>query len=126
MMLLSLFSGLALFLASLGIYGVMSHVVKERSRELGLRMALGATRSGLFSLVLKGGMTLAGIGLVLGLGGAFALTRLLRSQLYNVEATDPLTLGMVVGVLLIVAVLAICLPANRAARVDPMTNLRTE
>ena len=126
MVFLSLFSGLALFLASLGIYGIMSHVVRERSRELGLRMALGATRSGLFALVLTGGMKLAGVGLALGLGGAYALTRLLRSQLYNVEPTDPLTLLMVVGVLLSVAVLAICLPANRAARVDPMTNLRTE
>jgi predicted permease len=126
MIFLSLFSGLALFLASLGIYGVMSHLVKERSRELGLRMALGATRSGLFGLVLAGGVRLAGIGLALGLGGAVALTRLLQSQLYNVEPTDPLTLVMVAGVLLGVAVLAICLPANRAARVDPMTNLRTE
>jgi ABC-type antimicrobial peptide transport system permease subunit len=101
-------------------------MVKERSRELGLRMALGATRPSLFSLVVKSGLRLAGIGLLLGTGGAFALTWLLQSQLFGVSAADPMTLTTVVVVLLGVALLAILLPANRAARVDPIDNLRTE
>jgi predicted permease len=126
MLLLSLFSGLAMLLASLGIYGIMAHMVKERSRELGLRMALGATRPSLFGLVMQNGLKLAGIGLMLGVGGAFALTRLLQSQLFGVSAADPMTLTTVVVVLLGVALLAILLPANRAARVDPIDNLRTE
>ncbi|UCG84864.1 MAG: ABC transporter permease [Gemmatimonadota bacterium] len=126
MQLLTLFSGLAMLLASLGIYGIMAHMVRDRSRELGLRMALGATRPGLFGLVIKSGLTLAGIGLVLGIGGSFALTRLLQSQLFDVSATDPVNLAAVVCILLGVALLAICIPAGRAARVDPIDNLRTE
>jgi predicted permease len=126
MTLLTLFSALAMLLAALGIYGIMSHMVRERSRELGLRMALGATRGALFNLVIGGGMKLAGIGLVLGVIGSLWLTRVMQSQLYNVEATDPITLVVVVGILLGVAVLAICIPAGRAARVDPIANMRSE
>jgi ABC-type antimicrobial peptide transport system permease subunit len=119
MQLLTLFSGLAIVLASLGIYGIMSHMVRERSRELGLRMALGATGPTLFGLVLKRGLALAGIGLAIGIAGALGLTRLLQSQLYEVAASDPVTLSAV-------ALLAVCIPANRAARVDPIVNLRAE
>jgi predicted permease len=126
MQLLTLFSGLAIVLASLGIYGIMSHMVRERSRELGLRMALGATGPTLFGLVLKRGLALAGIGLAIGMAGALGLTRLLQSQLYEVAASDPVTLTAVGGILLGVAVLAVCIPANRAARVDPIVNLRAE
>jgi len=126
MMLLTLFSALAMLLASLGIYGIMAHMVRERARELGLRMALGATRTALFNLVLGGGLRLAGIGLLLGVAGSLVLTRVMQSQLFNVAATDPITLAVVVGILLAVAVLAICIPANRAARVDPIANLRSE
>jgi predicted permease len=126
MTLLTLFSVLAMLLASLGIYGILSHMVRERSRELGLRMALGATRRALFNLVLGGGLKLAGIGLVLGVVGSLWLTRLMQSQLYDVEATDPITLAAVVVILLGVAVLAICIPAGRAASVDPIANMRTE
>ena len=126
MQLLTLFSGLAMLLASLGIYGIMAHMVRDRARELGLRMALGATRPDLFGLVIKSGLTLAGIGLALGIGGSFALTRLLQSQLYEVSATDPANLAVVVCILLGIALLAICVPAGRAARVDPLENLRTE
>ena len=124
--LLTLFSGFAILLASLGVYGVMSHTVRERSRELGLRMALGATRPALFSLVIKSGLGLAVIGVSLGVGGSLLLTRLMESQLFGVDATDPVTLAVVAGILLGVAVFAICLPAYRAARVDPLENLRTE
>jgi predicted permease len=126
MQLLTLFSGLAIVLASLGIYGIMSHMVRERARELGLRMALGATGPTLFGLVLKRGLVLAGIGLAIGIAGALGLTRLLQSQLYEVAASDPFTLAAVGGILLGVALLAICVPANRAARVDPIENLRAE
>jgi len=126
MTLLTVFSGLAILLASLGIYGIMSHMVRERSHELGLRKALGATQAGLFGLVLKNGLKLAAIGLVLGLGGSLWLTRLMQSQLFNVDAVDPLTLAAVAGILLAVAVLAVCIPANRASRSDPISSLRAE
>ena len=126
MQLLTVFSGLAILLASLGIYGIMSQMVRERSRELGLRMALGATRPALFKMVLQNSLKLAGIGLVIGLGGAFGLTRLLQSQLYGVGATDPATLVTVAAVLMGVAVIAVSIPAQRAASVDPIENLRTE
>lgn len=126
MQLLTVFSGLAILLASLGIYGIMSQMVRERSRELGLRMALGATRPALFKMVLQNSLKLAGIGLVIGLGGAFGLTRLLQSQLYGVGATDPATLVTVAAVLMGVAVIAVSIPAQRATRVDPIENLRTE
>ncbi len=122
--LLILFSGLAILLASLGVYGIMSNMVRERSRELGLRMALGATRPALFSLVIRSGLTLAVIGLVVGLGGSLMLTRLMESQLFGVDATDPMTLVVVAGILLGVAVLAMCIPAQRAARLDPIENLK--
>jgi predicted permease len=126
MTLLTVFSGLAILLASLGIYGIMSHMVRERSHELGLRKALGATQFGLFGLVLKNGLRLAAIGLALGLGGSLWLTRLMQSQLFNVDAVDPTTLAVVVGILLAVAVSAICIPANRASRSDPISSLRAE
>ncbi len=126
MMLLTLFSTLAMLLASLGVYGIMSQMVRERSRELGLRMALGATRATLFNLVVMGGLKLAVIGILLGLVGSLALTHLMQSQLYNVDATDPITFALVVGILLGVAILAVSIPAGRAAQVDPIVNMRSE
>ncbi len=126
MQLLTLFSGLAMILAALGIYGIMAHMVRERSRELGLRAALGATRRDLFGLVIKRGMSLAGVGLAVGIAGSLALTRLLQSQLFGVDAYDAATLITVVAALSGIALLAIFIPATRAACTDPIQNLRID
>ena len=126
MMLLSLFSGIALVLASVGIYGVMSYSVTQRARELGVRIALGADRGDVLRLVLRQGMGLAGLGIGIGLAAAFALTRLLESQLYGVTASDPATFLMVAVVLAATALLANLIPAIRATRLDPAVVLREE
>ena len=120
------FGVLALVLAAVGIYGVMSYVVAGRTREIGLRMALGAQSSNVRRLILRQGMTLALIGSVLGLAIAFASTRLLKSVLYGVDAMDPMTFISVTLLLGTVALLACLLPAHRATRVDPMVALRAE
>jgi len=126
MLLLGLFSMIAAVLASIGIYGVMSYSVAQRSRELGIRMALGAARPRVLTLVVGQGMALAGIGVVLGLVAAFALTRFLSSQLFSVGATDPSTFALVSILLAAVAFLATLVPAMRATRVDPVVALREE
>jgi putative ABC transport system permease protein len=126
MMLLSLFSGIALVLASVGIYGVMSYSVTERSRELGVRIALGADRGDVLRLVLRQGMRLAILGIGIGLAAALALTRLIESQLYGVTATDPGTFALVAGVLAATALVANLIPAVRATRLDPAVVLREE
>jgi putative ABC transport system permease protein len=125
-LLLSVFAGLALILATMGIYGVMSYGVRERFREFGIRMTFGADRASLLQMILGQGMVLAGAGIVIGLLGSLALTRVLRSQLYQIGAFDPLTLTLVVALLLTVAAVSILVPAQRAARVDPMNTLRME
>ncbi len=126
MMLLSLFSGIALVLASIGIYGVMSYSVAQRSRELGVRIALGAGRVDILRLVLRQGMSLALLGIGIGLAAALLLSRLIESQLYGVRAGDPLTFLGVALLLGATALVANLVPAIRAMRVDPAVVLREE
>ena len=123
--LLGLFAGVALTLASVGIYSVLSYIVRGRSREIGIRTALGARTSDVLRLVVLEGMTPAAIGIVVGAVAAFGSGKLLEKLLFGVSATDPLTLAAVAGALLLVSLLASLVPAVRASRLDPLRVLRT-
>jgi putative ABC transport system permease protein len=125
-MLLGVFAGIATLLAAIGIYGVISYSVAQRTHELGIRSALGASSASLLGLVLRGGLIMAGIGLAAGFVGAVGLTRLMESLLFGVGARDPVTILIVAAVLGVVALLACYIPAYRATKVDPVTALRYE
>jgi len=125
-LLLGAFAGTALFLAALGLFGVMSYAVAQRTRELAVRLALGARQQELRRMVLREALGLGAAGLALGLGGALLLSRALTTLLYSVSPNDPATLALVGGLLLATTVLAGYLPARRATRIDPVVALRAD
>jgi ABC-type antimicrobial peptide transport system permease subunit len=126
LLLFAAFGLVALLLASAGIYGVLAGRVAERTREIGLRSALGATPGNIVRMVMREGALLTGVGIVLGVGGALLLSRFLGALLYGVVPADPATLGGVAAVLSVVALVACLVPAMRAIRIDPMAALRAE
>jgi putative ABC transport system permease protein len=123
---MSFFAGAAFLLAALGLYGVLTYNVQQRTREVGVRIALGASRPKIFRLIVGGGMGLALMGVLVGIPAALALTRLMDGLLSEVTSTDPLTYMAVVAMVGLVAFLASYLPARRAMRVDPIVALRAE
>ncbi|MGA8742694.1 MAG: FtsX-like permease family protein, partial [Terracidiphilus sp.] len=126
MILFGAFAAVALLLASVGIFGVMSFAVEQRTHEIGVRMALGARRSEVVRLVLSSGMRMATVGLCIGLAGALGLGRIMHSTLYGVKSVDALSLIAVAGLLMVLALVACWVPARRSAAVDPMRALRNE
>jgi len=124
--LLSIFAGIAFVLAIVGIYGVMSYAVTQRTHEIGIRMAIGAQPSDVFRMILGQGMMLTIIGMAAGLLGAFALTRLMATMLFSVKPTDPVTFGGVALLLFVIALIACYIPGRRATKVDPVNSLRYE
>jgi putative ABC transport system permease protein len=124
MLLLGLFSAVAVVLAGIGIYGVMAHSLTERTREIGVRMALGAGAHQVLTLVIRQAAWLIGIGLILGVTSAVALSRVVRSTLFQISATDPITYVAASAMLLLVAAIACLIPTRRAASVDPTVALR--
>ena len=124
--LLVAFGGLALLLAAVGTYGILSYIVTERRREIGIRMALGADRRSVMRMVLRQGLTLTGIGLAAGIGASFVVNRALGSMLFAIQPNDPLTFAGVAGLISVVAAGACLLPARSATRVDPLVVLRQD
>ena len=126
MWLLGIFAFAAVLLAAMGLYGVLAQTVAERTREIGVRVALGATRGNIFNLVLRRGLGAAAAGLVLGVAGTVVVSRLLVSLLFGVRPADPLIVSAAATVLAVVAVLACTIPALRAVRIDPATAVRCD
>jgi len=126
MRLLGIFAGLGMFLAGIGVYGVIAYAVEQRTHEFGIRTTLGAKKSDILRLVLREGFLVIAVGLALGIGGAYGATRLIANQLYGVKPMDPLTIVAVAVVLILVAFLACYIPGRRATRLDPLTALRME
>jgi putative ABC transport system permease protein len=126
LLLVGIFSGLALALAMIGIYGVMAYEVAQRTHEIGIRMALGAARRGIVLMIARQSLTVAMIGIVCGLASAAGLVRLMRTMLYQVDVLDPVTFAGVALLVLIVATVAAVIPARSAMKVDPMIALRRE
>jgi ABC-type antimicrobial peptide transport system permease subunit len=126
MTLMAVFGALALLLAVIGLHGVIAYATSQRVHEIGVRMALGARRTTIMTLVLREALMLAGFGVIAGLAGALMSTRLLTTLLHDVDARDPVTFGAAVALTVIVALVAGWLPARRAARVDPLVALREE
>jgi ABC-type antimicrobial peptide transport system permease subunit len=126
LIMLGIAAAVALILGSIGIYGVISYIVSQRTRELGVRLALGAEASDVRSMVLKQGLVLSGVGVVIGLGSAIGLTRLMGALLYGVDPVDPVTFATVAVSLAAVALLASYIPARRASKVDPVVAIRFE
>jgi predicted permease len=126
MLLANAFGGVALFLASLGIYGMLAYLVAQRTREIGIRVALGSTQAGILRLILREGFELVAIGLVLGIAGAVSLQKAVAGEIYGVRPLDPLVLASVMALLAIVALAACAVPARRAMRVEPLVALRNE
>lgn len=126
MLMLGAFAAFALVLAAVGVYGVMSYLVTQGTRDIAIRIALGAQESNILRLVVRQGMTLAAFGIAAGLAGALALTRVMSTLLFGISATDALTFAAVPTLLAVIALLACYIPARRAIRVDPMVALRYE
>jgi putative ABC transport system permease protein len=126
MLLLTGFAASALALAAIGTYGVMAYVVSQGTRELGIRIALGATPRRILALVVRQGLILTASGIGVGVAGALVLTRLLRGMLFGVSGADPLTYAAIAGMLALVSVAASAIPAHRAARTDALRSLRSE
>jgi len=126
MLLANAFGGVALFLATLGIYGVLAYLVAQRTREIGIRVALGSTRASILQLVLREGLQLVVVGLLLGIVGAVSMQKAIASEIYGVRPLDPLVLASVMALLAVVALAACAVPARRAMRVDPIVALRSE
>ncbi len=124
--LLGVFASVAVLLGAVGLYGVLSYGVVQRTNEMGIRVALGATRSDVLQLVVGEGIKLVGVGIGIGLAAAFLFTRLMESLLYGISSTDPVTFGVTGAFLAAVAILASYIPARRAGRIDPVDALRRE